>query len=105
MKSHLTEEQISAWISGERNEETAKHLHECSTCMAEVESTAGALLLFRDSGFQGAEYWQSQPSPQPSARFGEWAMASVVVMIAFIGVVVLRQPAPPSPVQAPPVFV
>lgn len=107
MSSHLSEEQISAWVSGERNDEAARHLGECVLCRSEVDNTAGVLLLFRDSGLQVAEHWGQQTAIRPARRIGEWAMACVVLAIACIAVVVLRQPArplPPEPVRAQQVF-
>lgn len=96
--SHLSEEQISAWIAGERSREVEDHLLTCSTCACEVERTAKALSLFRESGFQIADYWRRQPALARSHT--EWALATVVIAIALIAIAVLRHP-PASPVQPP----
>jgi hypothetical protein len=95
MKTHLSEEQISAYIAGDRSREADHHLRDCPECAAQVASTQKSLLLFRDSGFQCAEYWQKQPQTRVSRSPGRWAAAGAALAVAIIAsVVLLRRPAP-----------
>jgi len=87
MNSHLSEEQISEWIAGQRSGEAGRHVRECSECAAEVAHTGSALLLFRDSGFQCAEYWLKTPAATLPRRRAGWVAVSTVIAAAIIAVV------------------
>ena len=89
MKAHLSEKQLSDWIAGERGGEADCHLRECPECAAEAERTRKALFLFRDSGYQCAEYWQKQPQARPSGRIGRWVAIPVAIAAAILGMVTL----------------
>ena len=84
MKTHLSEEQISACIAGERSREAESHLRDCPECAAQIASTQKSLLLFRDSAFQSAEYWQKQPQKPASSRTIRWAAAAIAVTAAVL---------------------
>jgi hypothetical protein len=90
MKTHLSEEQISACIAGDRSREADHHLRDCPECAAQVASTQKSLLLFRDSGFQCAEYWQKQPQNPATSRPLRWAVAAVAVTVAVLAVITHR---------------
>jgi len=92
MKSHLSEEQISALVAGEVDETTGRHALECAECAAEVEHTRQALLQFRNSGFQCAEYWEKQPQARPVRYFGRWAAVVASVTAATLAAVILYRP-------------
>ena len=99
MYSHLSEEQISAWVAGERSWEAQAHLAECAACAAEGEQTAGALARFRESGARCAEYWAARPVRKAS-RAWRWAIAVPVMAAVLLTVVLVRRPAPaPAPVE------
>jgi hypothetical protein len=49
MNPHLSEDQISQWIAGERSREAERHLSDCPECAAEVVSTQKSLLLFKNA--------------------------------------------------------
>jgi hypothetical protein len=46
---HLKQEQISAWLMGERSPESIQHVRNCSACRAEVLLLGTTLLDFRSS--------------------------------------------------------
>jgi hypothetical protein len=48
MKEHLSEEQISRWIAGDRLPDTEQHLQECMQCASEVAQMKKALAAFHD---------------------------------------------------------
>jgi hypothetical protein len=94
MNSHLSEEQIAEWISGQKGGEAGQHLRECPECAAEVEGTGKALLMFRDSGYACAEYWRTQPPVRSQRRVGRWAFAATgaVAMAVLAAAIVLHRP-------------
>jgi len=81
MNSHLTEEQLSQWISGEQSREADDHIGQCPQCAADVGSTANTLLLFRDSGYQCAEYWQNRPQKSALRRPARWVLAAAAGVV------------------------
>ncbi len=102
MNLHLSEEQIAACVAGERSGEVESHLAACAECAAEVERTAGALALFRESGVKCAEYWEGRPVVRKSARAWRWAIAMPVVAALALAVVLLREPKTTPPPPDPP---
>jgi hypothetical protein len=103
MSSHLSEEQITAWLAGERSGEVAAHLAGCAACAAEMERTAGALELFRESGARCAEYWAARPERRPARRASRawrWAIAAPVLVAVVLAAVLMRRTAIiPAPVE------
>ncbi len=106
MNSHLTEDQISQWVAGERSREVEQHLLNCPDCAAEVSETENAMLLFRDSGHQAADYWQRQPSQSHRAlrRLSGWVPAAAAVALAIAAAVTLYRPSKPEPPATQEVF-
>jgi hypothetical protein len=47
MKRHLTSEDFSNWMIGEKTAEHEEHLRSCGECAAELEKLQAPLLLFR----------------------------------------------------------
>lgn len=72
MKKHLSEAQIAAWISGEREPSLQHHLAACPACRAEIQKTEDALDAFRQSVIRWSErqHQLSAPSPSRSAPSG-----------------------------------
>ena len=81
MNSHLTEEQISQCVAGERSREAERHLLDCPACAAQIASTRNSLLLFRESGYKCAEYWQQRPQGPVSSRPVRWVVAALAVAL------------------------
>jgi len=71
MIQHLSAEQISQWLVGDRTPQLERHLAECPECRAELGQLETALAQFRGamrdwSGSAAAPAWQ-----RPAAR-GPW---------------------------------
>ena len=47
MTQHWTDEQMSAWVLGERNVEMAEHLAACEECRRELADVQGSLASYR----------------------------------------------------------
>ena len=95
MNSHLTEEQISQFIAGERSREAEQHLLGCPECAAQIDGTQKSLLLFRKSVYQCAEHWQQQPQkPATRSPFRWTATISALAVAIIAAVVMLRKPEP-----------
>jgi hypothetical protein len=104
MNSHLSEERISEWIAGERSREAEQHLHDCPECAQEVSGMENAMLLFRDSGHQAADYWQKQPTTSASHDRLRLAASAVAIAVAIIAAVTLYRPSIPEAVPKQEVF-
>ena len=57
MNQHLSEDEISQWVSGERTVEAERHLYECPECAADVGGMEKMLALFRESGREWSDHW------------------------------------------------
>lgn len=91
MNTHLTSQQISEYILGDRSREAELHIRACSLCQAELNQFENSLKGFRSSVRQWSE---QQLSPFPlqvkrnparpwMMRLG-WAMA-VITLCIFLG--------------------
>ena len=71
MIEHLSAEQISQWMMGERNPQLVLHVKECDECRSELEQLESALVQFR-----GAVRELSSPAAPPAwqqpASRGSW---------------------------------
>jgi hypothetical protein len=101
MNPHLTEEQISQWVLGERSREAEQHLLGCPDCAAQIGNTQKSLLLFRDSGYQCAEYWQQQPQKPTPPKLVRWAAAAAAVAASVLAAVTMYR-SPVREVPTPP---
>ena len=96
MNQHLTSDQISEWIIGERKPEIEEHLFECAACRSELALFEKTLSLFRESAHEWSER-QSFDERKTMARirhepvrtalnaFG-WAAAAVLLIVASFSV-------------------
>jgi hypothetical protein len=90
MNRHLSAEQISDWVIGQRTPEQEDHLRECPECAAEVEKIEAPIALFRGA----VRHWSSQqevrviPAPRRSGLLWlRWAAtAAVLVVLIAIGI-------------------
>ena len=73
MKSHLTSEEISGWMIGDRTAGIQRHALECEACRAELKGLENAFVLFRESG----RNWASGAASRSTADRGS-AKASAV---------------------------
>jgi hypothetical protein len=87
---HLSPEQISCWMMGERTAQDEEHVRDCSTCGAEVNRVETALRLFQRS----AKDWSQEHSPEfrnvwstEGVRRGvrtlalRWALAGLTLLV------------------------
>ncbi len=105
MNQHLSSEQVSKWMVGERTSEAVQHAFECSHCRAELDGLEKAFELFRESGRRWSEHWYRPASQndlvQPGANLGSvlWVklswMAALVASV-FVGALLILQTAPVS---------
>ena len=96
MNSHLSEEEISGWIAGVRSEEAEGHMRDCPQCAGEAERTQNALLLFKDSGYQVAEYWQKQSKTRAVWKPVRWTVAALAAAGVILAVALLHRPLAPQ---------
>ena len=64
MKRHLSPEEISRWIAGERDGAWSLHMSECGACAGEAERTRAALEEFRGA----VNAWRVPPMRMKAAR-------------------------------------
>jgi hypothetical protein len=108
MSRHLSSQEISEWMIGERGAERQEHVRECARCAAEIAHVQGALSSFRASVHGWSEQvWSSTPprlSPAPRHGFRTWSLrfAAVAAVLLIAGLVPLYNIAhrPRSPVNA-----
>ena len=96
MNNHLSEDQITEWILGARDELVLRHLEICEICSGEAQELLNSISNFRDSIHAAAQrepgFWKSQElalREKASATnwyplHWAWALAMVVVLIAVI---------------------
>jgi hypothetical protein len=100
MNRHLSPDEISGWMIGERSPEARSHALECPACRAELDRLQDAFLRFRESGVRWSERYYSgtdhrlswSVSPLPAIRLLPWAGA--VAASLFVGSLLLLGPAP-----------
>lgn len=68
MSRHLSPQQVSQWVIGERAAETLEHVRACSSCRTEVEAFDRTLTQFRlsvreEAAAQTPTVWGWQPAP------------------------------------------
>ncbi len=57
MNGHLSSDQISRWLIGERTAAEEQHARECPECRAELARLESAIALFRSSARDWSEQW------------------------------------------------
>jgi len=83
MSQHLSSQQISMWMAGERTPEAELHVRECADCAAELDAFARDLALFRDAVRQ----WQvPQPVLRP-ARVWPMRLALTVATLLLVALI------------------
>lgn len=87
MNPHLSLQQISKWMMGERTPAQEKHVRECPECSAEVVRLEAALTQFRASVRLWADRESSEHPARPGFRWrpARWAwVAAILLMVAAI---------------------
>ncbi len=109
MNSHLTPQQISEWMGGERSREAEMHVRACAACQAEVDRFEAALSQFRSSvrEWSAEEYnphfpagtdWDKAQQRNVSAGW-RWAVLAILSCVAAV-LFLHRSEAPPQPIVA-----
>jgi anti-sigma factor RsiW len=91
MIEHLSAEQISQWIIGDRPLELQAHVAECAECRAELGQLESALSQFRTAMREPASYepppaWR-QPEPRPAPWFSWPRLALTATALLVLGAV------------------
>jgi hypothetical protein len=87
MIEHLSAEQISHWLIGERQPETERHLAACDACRTELAQLQGALVQFRSA----VREWSAASAPpewRPAARAGWFSWPRLAVAAAALAVLI-----------------
>jgi len=106
MSRHLSHQEISQWMAGERTAEQESHLRECPSCAAEVETLERTFGFFRESGRRWSEHWRTERSvpAAPRRRPGWLGLAATTAACAAVGLMLLPPAARPrktAEVEAP----
>jgi len=105
--NHLSPEQISNWMIGERTAESARHARECPQCGAELERMEKALSHFRDSGRRWGDYWYTQTRHEPrcgkerSLQSNGFRLAGALAACLLLAILLIHSPVPPHLKQEP----
>lgn len=115
MNGHLNDEQWAAIVLNENDEAAAKHLTDCATCRAEVQSFLAAMgrahVQSRQAVDRPEAFWRQQRegiSARLEARdfthpWRRWIWVTATVMLILLASTLLsRNNAPPAQVAAQP---
>jgi hypothetical protein len=98
MNRHLSSEEISRWMIGERTDDAERHAIECPACREELDRLQDAFSLFRESGIRWSDRCYAASSAGvaelPGRRLLPWACALAASVL--VGALLLRPvPVPP----------
>ena len=104
MSNHLSEDQITEWMLGTRDDFVSRHLATCHACSVAVEELRSAISAFRDSVHATAQrdqsFWRNQQVAirQQASASGwyplHWAWVAAMVMVLITAVFLMRAPNP-----------
>ena len=106
MNNHLTEDQITDWTLGTKDDFVSRHLATCRACSVAVEELRSTISGFRDSIHATAQrdhsFWREQQlaiREHISARDWyplHWAWAAAMAMVLITAIFLTRTPNPPQ---------
>jgi hypothetical protein len=106
VNNHLSEDQITQWVLGTRDECVLGHLGTCDACSVEAEELRSTISRFRDSIHATAKrdqsFWRNQQlaiREQLSAKDWyplHWAWAVAMVMVLITAIFLTRPPTSPQ---------
>ena len=106
MNNHLSEDQVTEWMLGTRDDFVSRHLAACHACSVEAEELRSTISSFRDSLHAAAQrdqsFWRSQQlaiRQEVSARGWyplHWAWVAAMVMVLITAIFLTRVPNPPQ---------
>lgn len=111
MNQHLSSEQVSRWMVGERTSEVVRHARDCSHCRAELDRLERALMLFRESGRCWSEHWYRSASQnrlehvqlsagQRSLQWVKLSLGGALAASVFVAALLIQRTAPVPPRRA-----
>jgi hypothetical protein len=103
--THLTDEQLTDYLSGASLPAIDDHLAACGVCRQEIASMRASFQVFHHASLEWSERMQSAAGATPGVRraatswnwAAAWAVACVAVIAAVLLFGVLRRPVKTSP--------
>ena len=106
MNNHLSEDQITEWVLGTRDDFVSRHLETCRACSVAAEELRSTISCFRDSIHAAAQRddtsWRKQQlaiREHASTRDWyplHWAWVVAVAMVLITAIFLARTPNPPQ---------
>ena len=99
MMAHLSSEQFSRWIAGDRNPDAEQHLQECAQCAAEIVRMQTLLEEFRFSVIawselqkdaEASERWTPPQYRKSKSSVLIWKFAAATLVIALAVVLIFK---------------
>lgn len=103
MSTHLSPEEVSKWVTGERDPAAQRHVAECLSCGAEIERLDKLFSLFRESGVHWSECVRATPGRAEKQPIGlRWRLGIAgSLMACALSVWVIFRPAAPQAMEEP----
>ncbi len=104
MSRHLTSEETSRWIIGERTPEAQRHVAECAQCRGEVDHVENAFRQFRDSAQGWSEHWYAARNIRRTGAVWFWrrlAVSGLLLSLTLAAALVVMRPAHPRHEEEP----
>jgi hypothetical protein len=106
MNNHLSQDQITEWVSGTQEESVRHHLEGCELCGAEVEGLQKTFSCFRDTVHAMAQqddgYWRRQQFTLRKRLAvghwfspGYWVWATALLVVLVTSLLLMRTPTIP----------
>ena len=103
--THLTDEQLTDYLSGTSLPAIDDHVAACGVCRKEIASMRASFQVFDHASMEWSERMQNAAGSKPGVRRAApswnwaavWAVACVAVIVAVLLFGVLRRPAETSP--------
>ena len=106
MNNHLSEDQITEWMLGARDDFVSRHLETCHACFVTAEELQSTISCFHDSIHATAQrdnsFWRKQQLAiieHASARDWyplHWAWVAAMAMVLITAIFLTRTPNPPQ---------
>ena len=104
MNNHLSEDQITEWTLGARDDFVSRHLETCRACSVAVEELRSAISCFRDSIHATAQrdnsFWRDQQlaiRERVSDWYPlHWAWVAAMAMVLIAAIFLTRTANPPQ---------
>jgi len=87
--THLTDEQLTDYLSGASLPAIDDHLAACGVCRQEIASMRSSFQVFHHASMEWSERMQNAPSVRRAAPSGNWAAVWAVACVAVIVAVLL----------------